>query len=906
MRLSPGTRLGPYEILSLLGAGGMGEVYRARDTRLGRDVAVKVIPEPLGKDAEALSRFEREARSAGSLSDAHIVAIHDVGRMDETAYIVTELVDGGTLRDFLDRGPMPIRRVLDISAQIAQGLAAAHEKGIVHRDLKPENVLLTRAGQAKIADFGLARLETGGGKDVSQMVTAEPNRTQSGTIAGTVAYMSPQQARGERVDFRSDQFSLGIMVQEMATGRHPFRGATAPETLTAILREEPPPLASPVAPIPERLQKIVARCLDKSPEGRYGSTLDLARDLGEIDPSHSRASTPAGRARGGRALVAAAAIAAAGIAAGAALTAWLRRPAAAEPIRTRPLTFSGHDSNPSASPDGKLIAFTSWRDGTRRIWIKQLAGGGEAPLTTGSDRSARFSPDGSSILFIRDLGATQAVYRVGLIGGEPRKLLDDATEADWSPDGRRIAFVRSRGGTRISAQVGVFDLGNGRETILTTSNGVQAYSLRWSPDGSRIAFSEGLTLTETPTWKLRLLDVRNGRISPLGPPPGNPLGGVAWSGDGDGLFYIQATSSLGDFSGSGSRILRVSRRSGRSIPVLWADGLAATLSYTGIISSCEVLSRGRLVFDERIRRQNLREIAAGRPGTSAASRLVAGGSAIDRQPAYSPDGKSLLFSSNRSGNLDIWLMEAATGAMRQVTDDPAQDWDPAFSSDGRHVLWASDRSGHLEVWSANVDGSGARQITQDGVDAENPTETRDGNWIVYWSGNAAKAGVWKIHPDGSGAVRLREDASTVYSDVSPDGRYASYVDIDPINLQSSIRILDVQSGRPVPFSIPLRFSSAFPGMLWGRARWSPDGRSIYYIGEDSSGLTGIFVQDFIPGRDTTSTRQTVGAFSRDPVTESFALSPDGSRITISVAEEFASIMMADNVPQAEPAARKTN
>ena len=905
MTLSSGTRIGPYEILSLLGAGGMGEVYRARDTRLGRDVAVKVIPEALGKDADALSRFQREARSAGALSDAHIVAVHDVGRMDETAYIVTELVDGGTLRDLLDRGRLPIRRVLEISAQIAEGLAAAHEKGIVHRDLKPENVLLTKSGQAKIADFGLALLEAGGGKDVSQMVTAEPNRTSSGTIAGTVAYMSPQQARGERVDFRSDQFSLGIIVQEMTTGRHPFRSATAPETLTAILRDEPAPLASSAASIPEGLEKIVARCLDKSPEGRYGSTLDLARDLREIDPSHSHVSTPAGLTRGRRAAVAAIAIAAAGIAVGAALTAWLRRPAAAEPIRVRPLTFSGHDSGPSASPDGKLIAFTSWRDGTRRIWIKQLAGGGEAPLTAGSDRSARFSPDGSAVLFIRDSGATQAVYRVGLIGGEPRKVLDDATDADWSPDGRKIAFVRARGGARIFSQVGVLDLGSGRETILEKSNDVQAYSLRWSPDGSRIAFSEGLTLTETGTWKLLLLDVRSGRISPLGPPPGNPLGGIAWNGGGDDLFYIQATNVLGDFSGSGSRIFRIDRRAGRSVPVLWADGLAATLSYTGIVSSCDVLSRGRLVFDERIRRQNLREIAPGQAGAPAAQ-LVAGGSAIDRQPTYSPDGKSILFSSNRSGNLDIWVMDVSTGAMRQVTDDPAQDWDPAFSPDGRHVLWSSDRSGHLEVWIANVDGSGARQVTQDGVDAENPTETPDGNWIVYWSGNAAKAGVWKIHPDGSAAVQLLADGSATYSDASPDGRYATYVAIDPINLQSFIRVLDVQTGRPVPFSIALKYSSAFPGILWGRSRWSPDGRSIYYVGEDSSGLTGIFAQDFILGRDTISTRRTVGGFSRDAITESFALSPDGSRITISVAEEFASIMMADNVPAAEPAARKTN
>jgi len=902
LTLSAGTRLGPYEIVAPLGAGGMGEVYRARDTRLNRQVAVKVLPESLSRDADALARFEREAQAVAALSHPNILAIHDFGEHGGTAFAVTELLQGETLRELLSAGSIPLRKTIDVARQICAGLAAAHAAGIVHRDLKPDNVFVTNDGRVKILDFGLAKpVASRGAADETHSPTVSAY-TEPGTVMGTVGYMSPEQVKAQSVDHRSDIFAFGAVLFEMLTGLRAFQRETAAETMTAVLREDPPEPTETGRRIPPALDRVVRHCLEKKPEQRFQSASDIAFALeapaGETTAPNAR---PAPTARRRLASIVAVAAGIAGLAAGVAITAGLRTPAPSDPVRVHPLTFSGRDSDPSASPDGKLIAFTSWRDGKSRIWIKQLVGGGETPLTAGPDRRPRFSPDGSSILFLRDLGPTQAVYRVGFVGGEPRRLVDDVVEADWSPDGRKIAFFRLSATKRAVSRFGLYDLETGKETDLPALDDIEFYSPRWSPDGRTIGFSEGNLNRNSATWHLRQIDPATGRVSPLGPDrPGYALGGLAWSGTGRHLFYIQTASIMGDIAGSESRIFDLDRSSGRARPVLWGEGLAAINASAGEVSRCDVLSRGRLVFSQRLRRQNLREALAGRAG--AAPRLLTEGSSIDRQPTYSPDGKRILFSSNRSGNLDLWTMELETGALRQLTDDSAQDWDPAFTPDGAHILWDSDRTGSLEVWTANVDGSGARQITRDGVDAENPTETPDGQWIIYWSGNSEKRGIWKIHPDGTGGVRLAE-VDGVSTDVSPDGRYVLYVEQNRRRLKNTVHFLEIGSGRPVPFAIATPFTVGAPGIIYGRARWARDGKSVYYVGEDSAGLTGVFVQDFAPGADTSGSRRPVAGFSAEYVTESLGLSPDGTRLTISTGEEFASIMVADNVPGAEPQVR---
>jgi Tol biopolymer transport system component len=907
MKLSPGSRLGAYEVVSLLGAGGMGEVWRARDTRVDRAVALKVLPGDFLQGADARARFAREAKLLASLNHPGIATLYSFEEISERNVLSMELVEGSDLAQLISSGPLPLEESLSLARQIADALEAAHEKGIVHRDLKPANVKVTPEGRVKLLDFGLAKVFESGGAtaaDLTQSPTLTGRATAPGIVLGTVAYMSPEQARGTAVDKRTDIWAFGCVLFEMLTGKKLYAGQTASDMIAAILTREPEWSALP-AEMPQTVKEILRKCLRRDAKQRLRDIGDARIALEDETAAGVSAPNPAAsRAeRTGRSSLLPWALAAVFAAAAGGLALRARAPEPAEPVRVHPVTFSSHDTEPAASPDGRLVAFTSWRDGVSRIWVKQLAGGGEAPLTSGPDRRPRFSPDGSSVLFVRDLGARQALYRVGLVGGEPRRLVENAVEADWSPDGRRIVFVRYAERREQKDALVVFDAANGAETVLAEASGEGFFCPRWAPDGLSIAFARGNRNRNAPTWELVRVDPATRRVTALPGGPGNAVGGIAWSGDGRELFFVQSASVMGDISGSGSRLVRCDARTGARSTLLFAYGLATINGTEGGIAYVDVLSPGRLVFGERLRRQNLREAALGGAGRAANPRLVTEGGSIDRQPTYAPDGRHVLSSSNRSGNLDLWSVETPSGVLRQLTDDAAQDWDPAFTPDGRNILWSCDRRGHLEIWIAGVDGSGARQVTEDGADAENPTMTRDGRWIVYWSGNASKQGVWKIHPDGTGALRLASGAA-VGTDVSPDGRYALYVDQEQASLRAVIRFVEVESGAVVPFSIPVTYSLAAPGIIYGRARWSPDGRSIYFIGQDEAGLSGVFVQEFAPGRDTASTRRPVAGFSNEYVTESLGISPDGTRLTISTGGEFAAILVAEGVPGAEPPRRK--
>jgi serine/threonine protein kinase len=908
--LSSGDRLGPYRIEGPLGAGGMGEVYRARDTRLDRDVAVKVVPAHLAAAPEALARFEREAKSVAALSHPGILAIHDFGREGETSYAVMELLEGETLRYRLADGALPLRKAVDYAGQIAHGLAAAHARGVVHRDLKPENLFVTGDGRVKILDFGLARQDEvpGGGSDTHSPTLARA--TDPGSVLGTVGYMSPEQVRGQTADARSDIFSFGAVLHEMLTGRRAFQRETAAETMTAILKEEPVALASgtdtTAAGLPPGLARLVSRCLEKNPEERFQSARDLAFALEAASTASSTTSrtqvSTLGRASAWKRALPLAWLAA-GAVVGAVAMQRLTAPAPTEPPRSRPLTFSGQDRDPAASPDGRLVAFSSTRDGTSRIWIKQLQGGGEAPLTSGPDRFPRFSPDGSSVLFIR-VGGAPSVHRIGLVGGEPRRLLENVAQADWLPDGARIAFLRqshSRPGESAAPtrqwQVGVRELASGREQVLYSPESNATHFLRVSPDGRTLGVIEGPSILNT-RYELTLVDLASGAVRKA-IAPGNPLGCLAWTG-GRGIALARAGSPLGDGGGAPARGFLLDLARARERSLLFTGGLFPLAgSLDARSGSCDVLGPGQLVLDQIEWRMNLSEVAL---AGEAAPRALTSGDSRDRQPAYSPDGSRIVFSSNRSGNMDLWILDTRTGALRQLTDDPAQDWDPGFTPDGRHVLWSSDRSGNLEIWIAGDDGSGARQLTRDGVDAENPTATEDGRFVVYTSAHPERFGLWRIRRDGSDDHRLVAGAALV-PEVSPDGRRVLFI-TDNREGGRFIRVADVETGALVPFELEVRWpSSASDQVLYGRARWSPDGRGIFFVGANAEGRSGVFLQEYAPGRDTKATRREVAGFDHAMRAESLGVSPDGRRLVLSTLQEYSSLQLAEGLPGLEPPRR---
>jgi serine/threonine protein kinase len=887
MSLHPGARLGPYEILSPLGAGGMGEVWKANDTRLDRIVAVKVLPEHLAKSPEALARFEREAKAVAALNHPNILGIHDFATQGETTYVVMELLEGESLRTRLELGPLTPRKATELAIQMAQGLAAAHEKGVVHRDLKPGNLWVTKEGRLKILDFGLAKqmpaMRAGFDSREPTAAISPGHHTEKGRILGTLGYMSPEQVRGESVDARSDIFSFGVVLFEMLTGRGAFTRDTASDTMAAILRDDPLEDFLASRPVPADLPRVVAHCLEKEPGRRFQGAVDLGFVLESILGDSSSRAVPGDPvpARKARPHLPAIAVGVLCLLLGVGLT-WIfrRSPDPTSAVAIRLVTYSGHDTSPAVSPDGKTIAFTSDRDGQPRIWLKQLRGGGEVAITSGPDDFPRFSPDGTAVLFIRSQGGSTSLYRISLLGNDPHKVVENAEQGDWSPDGKQIAFIRlGRQLDKILSALFLIDAAGGAERELTRFEGELVGFPRWSPDGRHIMLNTPAIITSGVLRKLILVDVKDGSFQEIRPASLGMLSAAAWVSS-DEIVFLQSESITGGGTAvSAARAIRENIRTHRHHPLFWVGSSATTL---------DLLPDGRVIFDGMSGRQNLREYAL--DGHSP-PRWITHGTINDRQPVFAPGSEWVVFSSNRSGNLDLWAISTRSGVVRSITDDPADDWDPAFSPDGRSLLWSSNRSGNLEIWASNPDGTGAHQVTHDGEDAQNPTQTRDGRWIVYSSANRKHPGLRKIHPDGSGAEQLAQGAVQI-PEVSPDGTYATY--LITLRTMSILHVIRVEDGKDMTFAVfpePRRKTSVFPG----RARWTPDGKRIIFTGQDENGLDGVFIQDFTLGKDTTSTRRPLAGFDPDWITESLGLSPDGKRLVLSESERVFSLMIAEGV-----------
>ncbi|MDQ5871634.1 MAG: serine/threonine-protein kinase, partial [Acidobacteriota bacterium] len=536
MTLSSGARLGPFEILAPLGAGGMGEVYRARDSRLGREVAVKVLSSEFSADPDRRRRFEQEARSASALNHPNIITIHEIGSSGPTVYIAMELVEGGTLRDLLHAGPVPAKRLFDLAFQIADAVAKAHAAGIVHRDLKPENVMISSDGAVKVLDFGLAKLQKPLAEQSSNLETAQ--QTNAGSVLGTVGYMSPEQASGKPVDFRSDQFSLGSILYEMATGKRAFQRGTTAETLTAIIREDAEPVERVNGSVPAPFRWIVERCLQKDPEERYASTRDLARDLRSVREHISEvlvvtepggAPRPEARRRSlSRAALSLIALLAA-FGAGMLLQSRLSR---STPPSFQQITFgSGTIHSARFAPDGQTIVYSAaWDGNPRKLFLKHPSSPEALPLELPSANLLSISPSGEMAIAVDCKLAHPSVCegtmaRAALTGGAPRDVAEHVQEASWTPDGSNLLVVRDVAGkARIEFPIG---------KVLYETTGYIS-DARLSPKGDLIAFMDH-PFSQDDSGTVALLDLTGKKTTLTS--RWNKEGGLAWSPSGDEVWF---------------------------------------------------------------------------------------------------------------------------------------------------------------------------------------------------------------------------------------------------------------------------------------------------------------------------------------------------------------------------------
>ena len=822
MALRSGTRLGPYEIGSSLGAGAMGEVYRARDPRLGRDVAIKVLPASFANDDERLRRFEREARAASALNHPGILTIYDIGLHEGVPFVVSELLDGQSLRERIGGSALPVRKAIDYAAQLARGLAAAHAKDIVHRDLKPENVFVTSDGRIKILDFGLAKLT-----EAIHHVEVEPDaltrkvNTDPGAVMGTVGYMAPEQVRAQRVDHRSDIFALGLILYEMLSGKRAFRGNSAVETLNAILKEDPPQLSESNSHINPALERVVLHCLEKNPAHRFQSTGDVAFALESLSALSSNrtlaeeltSAVPRRNTRAWLPWVIAAALLLGLMATLPFAVAYLRRSPTEEGLIRLSVSLpdkvlmSEGTSLVAISPDGRQIAFVATREGQNLLWVRSLDSFTPKPLVgmeiSGSPGFPFWSPDSRFIGFF----AGDKLKKVEASGGPPQTLCDlpAARGGTWNRDG--VILVGTVSGTlfRVS-QAG------GELTPLTTLDQSRfETSHRWPdflPDGRHFLFFVRSAKVENTGIYAGSLDSKETRqllpnvLSALYAPPGfllflrndtlmaQPFDTNALKLTGEPFPIAEQVGfnsglGRGDFSVSENGVLAFRTGGGRIDQPLWFD---RTGKQTGTVAE------------------------AGMYSNIALSPVDEKQAAFDR-------------TDPQTGTRDIWLFDLArNGVSSRFTTDPAVDHLPLWSPDAKRIVFSSNRTGGWNLYEKSASGGESEEVILNSVEGTEPDDwSRDGKFIIYASFNGkTKWDLWLLRTaDKNASPLLQSEFNEKQASFSPDGKYIAYT--------------SDKSGSPAVYvqTFPLSGSEwRISTDVGAQPRWRSDGRELFYIGPD--------------------------------------------------------------------------
>ena len=908
-----GTVISHYRVLSRIGAGGMGEVYLARDTKLDRTVALKILPADVAVDHQRIGRFIQEAKTASALNHPNIITIHEIDQVDSVMYIATEFVEGETLRQRLDQARMTVIEAIEISIQVTSALAAAHEAGVVHRDIKPENLMVRRDGIVKVLDFGVAKLTDipirSIDRDAETMTLIE---TEPGTILGTAYYMSPEQARGRDIDGRSDIWSVGVVLYEMITGQMPFGQETPNDVIAAILRDEPPLLSSLVPEMPPELDRIVQKAMEKNREERYQGIKDLVVDLRHLKKqldfdselnslSSSRASgttwarnssgTYVSRASSEKilrttgvnvehttsgaeylvnnikkhklsalVLLLLSVLVMVGVGYGIYKFTSRKRTESRQVMSVTRFTSAGKAIYAAISPDGKYVAHISDEAGQQGVWIGQVAANSQVQIIQPGPvqyRGVSFSRDGNFLYFVQSDkdNPTGALFQIPALGGTARKILTNIQSAiALSPDGKHLAFVRFISPQENSLVLSNID-GSGEKRLVsrTSPDFLSTVGPAWSPDGKFVACVYQNT---TGGYYENVIGVRvsDGKEAPLTGQRWWEVGQIAWLSDGTGLV-----ASATEEAGSLAQLWYLPYESG--------DAKRITSDLSGYADVHLTADSKTLVAVRSDRLVNVWVSSNVNPGNTL--QITSGFQRDDgmRGLAWTPDGK-IVYRSVAGGEPNVWIMKADGTNQKQLTVNSSQNFDPVVSPDGRHIVWGSRRSANTNLWQMDIDGQNAKQITN-GVGEYFPEYTPDGQWVLFTTYDAASGlwSIWKVASEGgTPPIRLTTKESAL-SSISPDGKFFACNYQDAPGTSYKIAIIPVDGGEPTKlFDIPGSFGRTI--------HWTSDGNALSYVATQE-GVSNIWMQNLEGGAPKQLT------VFKDQRIYGFAWSRDGKQLAIS-------------------------